>query len=258
MADPAAGPPADPGNLPASLSALYPPQAKQPVFLQAMLELNATLAGIPVDLFENDREGVQTGFEGFRSRYQAAAALVPEWKDRYPGEPVDALGNALREGTPDAVMAALGKVGGVCHDCHVAAMVPVQQKYRWPDFGAITVQDPVRNAHLSYPEFMQMLNTNLAGIGLDLGEGQLENARAQFQALRARMGALKESCGTCHETKRAYFVDASIDAVLDRMGAALNGDVVDPGVMGQLGQALGTQSCSNCHLVHLPAAYARR
>ena len=40
--------------LPASLEALYPPKAGQPVFLLRMFGVNMTLTGIAVDLFEND------------------------------------------------------------------------------------------------------------------------------------------------------------------------------------------------------------
>lgn len=253
-----AGPVSGPESPPPSLDALYPPKASGPVFLQTMAELNASLAGIVVDLQENDRAGVMAGFERFQSLYRKTASMVPEWSSRYPEEPLARLEGALREGAPDAVMAAVGRLGAVCHDCHLTAMVPAQQKYRWADFGSITVQDPIRGVDLSYPEFMQMLNMSLAGIGVDLGQGQADGARLHLDALAARMAALRESCGACHDTERAYFVNAGIDSLLSGMRRILWDGNADPGAIARFSREIGTESCSNCHLVHLPAAYARR
>lgn len=240
---------------PASLDSLYPPKARAPLFLRGMHELNATFTGIVVDLFENDHAGVLANFESFQSQYRENAALVPEWADRYPSEPVEALGKIISGGSPDEVMAEVNRVGAICHDCHLATMVPVQQKYRWPDFQSITVEDPIRMTDLPYPEFMQMLNTSLTGIGIDVAQGQVENARMHLGALATRMASLKEICSACHDTERTYFVDARIDSLLGRMTTALQDTEVDPGAVGRLSQEIGMESCSKCHLVHVPAAY---
>lgn len=256
LADPAGESGPDPFALPESLVALYPPRSHSPLFLNTMLQLNGALAGIVVDLSERDMKGAAADFESFNRLYHDAADMVPEWKARYPEEPVGKLAAALDSGAPEGIMAAVGEVGETCHGCHVETMVPVQQRFHWPEFGSLTVQDPVQNADVPYPVFMQMLNTSLTGIGLDFGQGQAENARAQFDAFAARMAALKTSCGTCHDTERAYYVDAGIDSLVGRLGTALGGQ--DPGLVMQLSQDLGKASCSGCHLVHLPAAYSRR
>lgn len=242
--------------LPESLDALYPPRSHSPLFLQTMLRLNGALAGIVVDQSENDAEGVAADFKSFNRLYHDAAEMVPEWTSRYPEEPVRDLASALVAGVPEATMAAVAVVGETCHHCHLETMIPVQQRFRWPEFGSLTVQDPVQNADLPYAAFMQMLNTNLTGIGLDFGQGQAENARTPFDAFAARMTALKESCGACHDTERTYFVDAGIDSLVGRLGDALGGQ--DPGLVMQISQDLGRMSCSGCHLVHLPAAYSLR
>lgn len=242
--------------LPASLDALYPPNAKEPVLLVSMHRLNAALAGIAVDISENDRQGAVADFETFRSAYNETASLVPEWKSQYPAGPVEELGKVMPQGAPGDVMAAVGRVGAVCHDCHVATMVPVQLKYRWPGYGEIVVHDPVTNADLDYAAFMQMLNASLAGVGVDLGQGQPENARAQLAALRSRMVVLRESCDACHDTERAYFVDGRIESLLAEMERALGAASPDPVAVASLSRRVGEESCSGCHMVHLPSAYS--
>lgn len=242
--------------LPASLSALYPPTAEGPVLLMAMHGVNAPLAAIGADLGEGDREGVQVDFEAFRVRYAEVSELVPEWREWYPAEPVEALGRAVQDGAPESVMAALGRVGAVCHRCHVATMVPVQQKFHWPEFAGISLHDPVLDRDLDYATFMQMLNANLAGIGADLEQRQVENARTQVAALRLRMGELRTSCEACHDAERAYFVDERVEALLTEMATAMDVPEPDPAAIQRLGAAFGEESCFRCHLVHMPAAYS--
>lgn len=133
--------------LPASFEALYPPKAANPVFLLGMFEMNKSLTGIVVDLFEGDRDNAKANFEKFKAQYLATSKLVPEWqKEYYPLKPVEELGTSLQTNDRDQVMAAIGNIGMVCHNCHTANMVKVQQKYHWPDFKIIAVLDPLTKA----------------------------------------------------------------------------------------------------------------
>lgn len=262
LADPAATRPPSSGQapttgLPSSLDDLYPPQAQRPVLLLAMHELNAALAGIVVDITEGDREGAMANLEILRDRYRESASLVPEWESWYPLEPVEELAKVVPMGDPGQVMPAVGKLGAVCHKCHLATMVPVQFKYRWPDFASVMVQDPVTGTEIDYPGFMQMLNAGLTGVATNLGQGQPDNARAQLAAFRSRMDGLRESCDTCHDTERSYFVDKQIEALLADMDRALEATVPDPTAVAALSRRIGEESCTRCHLVHLPAAYSQ-
>ena len=154
-------------------------------------------------------------------------------------------------------MAAVGRVGAVCHACHLATMVQVQLKYHWPDFGTVTVHDPVADAEVDYPAFMQMLNASMTGVAVNVNQGQPENARAQLAAFRSRMVKLRESCDACHDTERAYFVDERIESLLAEMGRTLDAAPPDPMAVAALSRRIGDESCFRCHLVHLPAAYSR-
>ena len=244
--------------IPESLNAFYPPLADRPVYLLKMLSLETTFSGIAVDLMENDLEGARGSFDDFRTQYREVAGMVPEWKGEYPEEKVKELEKALAAGDRGLAMNAFAAVGGICHRCHVEAMVPVQQKYRWGDFGATTVWDPLSGTATGYPQFKKFLAANLAGITVDLRQGQTDNARKQFEGFRARFTALSGSCQGCHEKKSRYFVDREMQVTVDELGKVFQSRAVDAGAVMALAQKIGRESCSKCHLVHVPAALAGR
>ena len=101
------------GPLPASLDQFFPPQAPAPVFLFEMFALTGPFEGIIVDLQQGDKTGMQANYEAFASQYQKLAGMVPEWTERYPMEPVEALGEALATGDPAQIGLAIGGVGQV-------------------------------------------------------------------------------------------------------------------------------------------------
>lgn len=243
--------------LPASLDRLYPPAADRPLFRMKMLEMSGALSGILVNMMEHDSANVLTSYDRFRTQFREVAGLVPEWKAFFPQKPVDDLGKALRSGNPSKVMAAAENLGKSCNGCHARNMVPVQHKYHWKDFQTITVHDPLSGEEAVYPEFKHMMDANFAGIGVDLQEGQRDLALRNLEGFKARFGALKEVCAECHNTERKYYVDPEIDAMVDSLGAALQSAAPDPARVLALSRGIGEESCSKCHLVHVPAAMAR-
>jgi hypothetical protein len=242
--------------LPESLNALYPPVANRPVFLLGMLKLETSFSGIAADLMEDDFDGARESFGDFRRQYREIAGMVPEWRGEYPEEEVKELGKALAVGDKGVAMNAFAAVGGVCHRCHVASMVPVQQRYHWGNFGAITVRDPLSGTATGYAQFKQNLAANLAGITMDLRQGQTVNARKQFEGFRARFAALRGSCQVCHEQESKYFVDREMQNAVEELGNVFRGRTVEADSVIPLVQKIGRESCSKCHLVHLPAAHA--
>jgi hypothetical protein len=251
---PRGGPTAFP--LPESLNAFYPPAVDRPVYLQKMLGLETSFSGIVVDLMEDDFDGARGSFEDFQRQYREIAAMVPEWTGMYPVGKVKELGAALAAGNKGQAMGAFAAVGGICHRCHVATMVPVQQKYHWGDFGSITVKDPLSGESTGYPQFKKVLAANLAGITVDLRQGQTDNARKQFEGFRARFEALGASCQGCHEKQSRSFVDREMRDAVEELGAVFQGRTVAPDTAMALVQKIGKESCSKCHLVHVPAAMA--
>ena len=251
---PGGAPPAS--SVPDSLDAFYPPAAKAPVYLFGMASLEESFSGIAADLMEEDLDGARGSFRDFQGRYREVAGMVPEWKGEFPEDKVGELGAALAAGDRGRAMEAFAAVGGICHRCHVASMAPVQQRYRWGNFGAVTVRDPLSGALTGYAQFKKFLAVNLAGITVDLRQGQTGNARKQFEGFKARFRALADSCGGCHEGTVGNYVGRDIQEALDGIGKAFGSGEVAADTVTALVRKIGGESCSKCHLVHVPAALA--
>jgi hypothetical protein len=244
--------------LPASLDSFYPPVTDRPLYLLKMLDLDTSFSGIVVDLGENDLAGARGSFEDFQRHYRDVAGLVPEWTGAYPDGQVKELGAALLAGDTGRAMTAFAAVGGICHQCHVQTMVSVQQKYHWGNFAALTAQDLTSATATGYAQFKQRLAANLAGITVDLRQGQTDNARRQFEGFRARFTALGGSCQACHAKEPRYYVDRDMQDVVDELGKALTKQPIASQMVMELTQKIGRESCARCHRVHLPAAFAKR
>ncbi len=249
------------GPLPASLDQYFPPKAPAPVYLFEMFALSGAFEGIIVDLQQQDVSGIQSNYEFFKGQYQKMSGMVPEWKPLFPMEPVDSLGKALESGDPAKVGPALEEVGKVCGSCHLVFQTKSHQKYHWPDFEEVMLTDPMSNETMELYHFMERMAVAFVGIGNDLRQGQLDNARENFQAFSIRFKTLAEdACKQCHtdqagiEIPRKYFVDASVLGMIDQLGQALSESTPDAEVIGQLSGGIGNESCLKCHLVHLPAA----
>jgi len=223
-----------------------------------MIRLDASLSGIIVDLSEGDAEGAMASFRDFRDQYRETAELVPEWSDGYPDAPVEELGRALERGERPAVMAAVEKVGESCHSCHVSTMVRVQQKFRWGNFASIRTKDPLLGQETDFATFKRFLSTSLTGVTHNLRQGQIGNARKQFAELNARFQTLKSTCFDCHADANRRFVGSDVQELLDQTEKALAGDGVTSADVEPLLQRFGRESCSGCHLVHVPAALAAK
>ena len=244
-------------GLPSSLDSFYPPKAQQPVHLLRMFALGGLFSGVASDLAENDLQRARGVFEKFKTEYVKMSKLVPEWKEGYPMKPVEELGAALKSGDRGKVMPAFGKVGGVCHDCHVRYMPLVQQRYHWGDFSAIRTKDPLSNEEVPFTRLNQYLDSSFAGIGLNIERDQREKARKQVQGFNARFQTLKTTCGRCHTGEIKYYTDEGVQGMIDKLGRTLENPSADPKVAVELVQRIGMESCFKCHLVHVPAAIAK-
>lgn len=256
--DPRQGEATEIGALPPSLDGFYPPMSPVPAYLFAMLELSRPLSGVVADIQEGDLASAQSNFETFKKAYERTSELIPEWKDRFPVEPITRLGDALSTGNPGAIMPVLEAVGKDCHSCHVTFMATVQHKFRWSDFGNLTITDPLSGQDVSFARLMLMLQTNFTGITNDLAKGSQEGAREQFAGFSARFEAMAGACMTCHVTERLYYVSPDITGMITALQAELGKSTVDMASVGKLMQSIGEESCSKCHLVHIPAAYAQQ
>ena len=242
---------------PASMDKFYPPTAESPVFLFMMLEMSTPFTGIVVDLFENDFENVIVNFKNFKQQYAAMSKMVPEWENKFPMDVVDELGKALETKDPGKIMPAYEAVGKVCYDCHTLNMSKVQLRYHWRDMSKIIVQDPLTKEDVPFSVFKHYLASSAEGIGIDLQQGQVENAKMQFQAFNTRFQTFKETCQECHSTERMYYIDEETQAVIDKLGDELDKPDINMEKVGRLAQGIGMGSCMPCHHVHTPAFGAK-
>lgn len=243
---------------PSSLDSLYPPKVQQPLYLFWMFDLGSRFTGILVDLMEEDLANAGASFEAFKAEYVRQSTAVPEWEAKYPLDPVEDLGEALKSGERGRIMAAYEKVGGICHSCHVEYMVPVKAKYHWQDFRPIKVDDPITGTKVDFVQLMRFLDFSFTGVAHNLKQGQIERAEENSRALLARFQSLKETCQECHGTsERTYFVDDSIHSVISSLNEVLATSQPDQKVITDHIMTIGMESCFKCHLVHLPAPYTK-
>jgi hypothetical protein len=246
-----------PSPPPQSLDALYPPKSEQPVFLFAMFDMEAPLNGIIVDLMEEDFANAGANYEKFKQQYVSASKLVPEWENDFPMKPVEDLGTAMQNGDKGKIMASIEEVGKACNGCHLQNMVKVQQKYHWRDFEEVKVTDLVTKESVGFNKLMKFISMNFSGIGVNLQEGQVDNARKHFEQFKTRFTSLKASCTHCHTTQRKYYVDESVQSYIDELGNSLNESTVNPQKIAELSMKIGEENCGKCHLVHVPAAVTK-
>lgn len=243
---------------PGSLDVLYPPKTEEPVYLFKMFELGTFFSGIVGDLFENDLQNAKGNFERFKTKYIEVSKLIPEWEKEYPMDSLDELKISLESRAREKVMPAIEKVGQTCHQCHVSNMAKVQQKYHWGNFEEIKIKDPLTNEELGFTQLKQGLNVNFVGIGLNVEQGQKENAKKQLQAFNARFKTLKSTCQSCHKKEvMKHYVDQRVFSIIDEMELELTRSAHDPKVVASLSQKIGMESCFKCHLVHIPSAFAK-
>ncbi len=248
----------DSSPLPISLDSLYPPTAKEPVYLIRMFGLNERLAGVLLDLMEEDLTNVEPGFEQFKEDYVEVSRLVPEWEALYPLEPVEELGKALKSGDKGGIMAAFDEVGHTCHVCHIEYMAGIKAKFHWQDFRQIKAKDPIAKAEVDFVQMMRNLNLSFTGVSYDLKQGQMQKAQEHARAFQAIFQAMSETCQECHGTsERRYYVDDGIRQAITGLTEAFSKNPVDQKDINDRVMAIGMESCFKCHLVHIPPAYAK-
>jgi mono/diheme cytochrome c family protein len=246
-----AGPP------PAVLDSLYPPVAPAPLYLLKMHELGGPLSGMAVKIMEGDRETARALFNTFREQYASVSEMVPEWKADFPLGPLDELDGLIEEGDPGAIMEAFQKVGEVCHQCHLKQMPKVQQKYHWPEFSMISLTDPLSNKELEFRQFMMSMELSVMGMMGELQMSNIDAAIVHMDNFKKYLDPLKESCYACHNSERKYYVDENVDMYIANFEQEIRSEAPNPKSIEQLGQLIGQEMCFKCHLVHVPATYAK-
>jgi len=66
---------------------------------------------------------------------------------------------------------------------------------------------------------------------------------------------MNSTCSTCHTSSRKYYVSEDIRAMIDTMGEKINsGNLAEA---EGLRMGIGMESCYACHVLHMPAQFAK-
>ncbi len=239
---------------PESMDQYYPPNTEAPIYLLEMFELEGAFSGVIANMQQGNFEAAQGAYQGFLAKYKELSEMVPEWKDYFDIEMVEALGKALQSGDPGQIQKAMGGVGETCGSCHKDNILGAWYRYSWKDFHEISVKDPLSGKEVGLKDYMHMLAGDFGGIGGALQQRQVEGARKAYQGFSSRMEGLTKVCENCHETERLYYVSEDVMDMLVAIGVELTNEKPNPAQIGELSGQIGGASCRGCHLVHMPAA----
>jgi cytochrome c556 len=224
---------------PASLDQYYPPKAEGPQYLFAMFGIEGQFAGMATHIADGDLTKAQEYFKTFEAEYQKVAKMVPEWSVHYwPEKPINDLSAALESGDQQKIGAAMPGLMQACVRCHQETMTAV-----WARYGKSMEQ---------VEEFMFPLMGSFAAVSTYSAEGEFDKARKALEVFQERMDEFSESCASCHDTERSYYVSSDVQALLKTAADALEEET--PNVEQIVGtmQNVGMESCYKCHKVHIP------
>ena len=242
-------------GLPSSLGQYY--ESKPPVYLIKMFELGEAMMGIGVNIQQGDMANAKKSFNDFSGKYKDSSNLVPEWNKYYDLNLVKKMGDSLDSGNVSAVFEDLGKVGASCVGCHKEKMPPVWIQYNWNDFGKMTLNTPNPDEPvLPWPDAkLKYLAPGFDGIGVNIKNNNQNGAQESYGLFKMMFDNMNSTCSSCHASPPKYYVSADIRTMVDMMGEKINSGNLTEAEGLRMG--IGIESCYKCHVLHMPAQYAK-
>lgn len=250
----------EPGKdgLPTSLDKYYKnTQPQPPEYLIKMFELGESMQGIGVNIQQGDIPNAKKSYAAFYQNYKNSANMVPEWKEYYDVNAVEKMGASLDNGNIQAVFESMGQIGASCVKCHTEKMTPVWNKYNWMDFSKITMDTP----NPSEPKLpwaqakLKYMVIGFDGIGVNIKNGNQSGAKQSFVLFSAMFDSMNATCASCHPSPPGHYVGAEVRAMINKMGEEIN--VGNLSEAEGIRQGIGMESCYRCHVLHMPAQFAR-
>lgn len=242
---------------PKSLSKYYPPESKQPEWIQQMHKLSTHFGGVFVNLKEKDFENVDKHADKLVEEYKKTSEMVPEWEEYFDLKAAEAF--ALAAKTHDIAKAgkASGGLGKTCGKCHAENEVSVWAKFHWPSFHKIKVTDPISEKEIEFDDYMGSISSSFKGVTVNFGEGQYDRAAKALKTFKSRYMELKSTCSKCHATQdvKRFYVGPDADTAFAGLAKELNSDKPNPGKFWKNVGLLGKTGCKHCHLVHRTNAF---
>jgi hypothetical protein len=237
---------------PKSLSKYYPPESKQPKWIQQMHKLSTHFGGVFVNLKEKDFENVDKHADKLVEEYKKTSEMVPEWEDYFDIKAAEAFAAAAK--THDIAKAgkASGGLGKTCGKCHAEQEVSVWTKFHWPSFHKIKVTDPVSEKEMGFDDYMGKISSSFKGVTVNFGEGQYGRSAKALKTFKTRYMELKSTCSKCHTTDdvKLFYVGKDANTAFAGLSKELNAANPNPGQFWKNIGLLGKTGCKHCHLVH--------
>jgi hypothetical protein len=242
-------------GLPSSIDQYY--KSQPPVYLISMFELGAAMMGIGVNVQQGDMANAKKSYDDFSKKFKDSSEMVPEWKKFYDQGAVEKIGNSLDSGNVPAVFENIGKVGEGCAKCHTEKMPQVWNKYNWNDFGKLTLKTPnPAEPVLPFPVAkIKYLAPGFDGIGVNIKNNNQKGAQESFGLFKTMFDNMNSTCSYCHLSPRTYYVSADIQAMINTMGEKINSGNLSEAEGIRMG--IGMESCYKCHVLHMPAQFAK-
>ena len=235
--------------LPESLDRWYD---DQPIYLFKMFELGGLLMGVLVNTQQDDMANAKIAYQIFSSEYKNNSRMVPEWKEYYDIQAVNKVGDALETGDRNKTLASIEVVFQKCISCHTAEKTKVFAKYHWKDFNDVKM----RTINPEQPETSwteakaKYLVMGFDGTIVNARENQQETANKSFQQFKVMFKFMNDSCYSCHDTERKYYVSEDVMNLINRAEEQIiSNDLMNASsTMEQIGMI----SCYECHVTHEP------
>ncbi|MCW8908831.1 MAG: cytochrome c [Sedimenticola sp.] len=235
---------------PASIGEWYKPKNERQVWLHTMFALRREMQAVAEYAASGDRDLLQKWGARFVAHYRKIAEMVPEWRDELDYEGLQQLQDAVDQGDPERVAAALKTIGRSCSSCHREFRATTAMIYRTPDFGKIRVQGGSGEPARDYPEVMQELSALVNRIKIASDDARHEAGLVALAQLNRRLDQLASSCGECH---RDAPPESRILGELTREALAGLEQGLKQGDQKLAGRSLGSAAvyaCARCHAIH--------
>lgn len=236
---------------PASLAQWYKPENKRHVWLHTMFKLRRERLAIAIYAQQQDAAKLQKWVEKFSQDYEKMATMVPEWANKLDRDALRALQQRSQQQLFKTIPALLTELDDSCDSCHRDYRAVVANRYRAPDFSAITLADGA-----PLPPHMTMLSEQVNRIKIGFVDGDDAAALEALQHLNQGMVVLGDTCIQCHKTETPAYPSDAIQQASSQLETALQG-----GDIRAKGKALGSlavMACAQCHGTHRVAGDMRQ
>jgi hypothetical protein len=242
---------------PKSLSQFYPPESKEPKWIQQMHKLSTHFGGVFINLKEKDFANVDKHADQLLEEYKKTSKMVPEWKDYFDIKAAEAFTQAAK--THDIAKAgkASGGLGKTCGKCHAEQEVSVWAQFHWPRFHKIKVTDPITEKEMGFDDYMSTISSSFKGVTVNFGEGQYGRSAKALKIFKSRFMEMKSTCSKCHTTDdvKLFYVGKIAESAFNNLAKELNADKPNPGQFWKNIGLLGKTGCKHCHLTHRTASF---